>query len=578
MAATGKSGTAALLQAAIDDVRGVVRSWIWLLLCLGLVAVALSISVLFVRLMIISSVSFTHSEVSLFSTVIYWAMAMVGVTAFGYLQAISITKIARHVAERMAVPAVLATAQRAGRPETLANQAIREVETIRATLSGPVTDLVLQVVVTPMYLAFAFWLHWAFGVVSLVFCTFAAVNSLLITRSRRKAMELSGQDRARAFGLAADAMRSGEAVLAMGLLPRLGRQWIEVGTASATEAWVHDRRATLLRTVLEIVLSKYRLFLLITSIIITLSGDSPASFLVATTFILMRIPEPFATLGDHSYEAAEGLSAWSRLRALVEGSPMPPDGLAFPCPQGRLVAERLSFAFRGPQPALFRNIELTVEPGEIVGIIGASGTGKSTLLRLLIGMYRPNSGGVYLDGQATYQWDRREIAKYVGFLPQEPLLSRGTPAEVIARLEEPDMTLVLDAARRAGAHETIVGLPMGYATLLTGSHQLSTGQRHRIALARALYGRPKILVLDELAASLDPEGEAHVARLLNVLREEGTSVIFTSHRPSLLSVADRVLALRNGMLVPAGEEPKRRLGGRQARLARPDKLQAEATA
>jgi ATP-binding cassette subfamily C protein len=252
---------------------------------------------------------------------------------------------------------------------------------------------------------------------------------------------------------------------------------------------------------------------------------------------------------------------------MVAGTAAPTDGLPFPCPEGRLVVEHMSFGFRGPLPPLFRNVDLTIEPGEIVAIVGPSGSGKSTLLRILMGITRPSAGGVYLDGHSTHQWNRRDFARHVGFLPQEPLLSRATVAEGIARLEEPDLALVLDAAKRAGAHETIIGLPLGYATPLTGSYQLSMGQRHRLALARTLYGRPRLLVLDELAGSLDAEGEASVARLLARLREEGCSIVFTTHRPNLLAAADRVLAIRNGTVVPAGEEQPR-LPGRTARLPR----------
>jgi ATP-binding cassette subfamily C protein len=487
--------------------------------------------------------------------------------AFSFLQSRSIGVVSRHVAERLAVPAVLATAQRAGRPETLANQAMREVETIRTTLSGPVAEVLVAAVMTPLYIAVAFVIHWALGLVSLAFSAWAALLGLLIARAMRDSATLGGQDRARAFGLAADAMRSGEAVLAMGMLPALTRQWVAAGTSSAEEVWVMNRRASVLRTWLDSVLNNYRLALMIAISALVMSGLQFTGVAIGTVFILMRIPDPFASIGDNAQELGEGLSAWARLKSLVEGSQMPPDGLAFPCPHGRLVAERLGFGFRGSQTPLLRGLQLTVEPGEVVGIIGASGSGKSTLLRVLVGMYRPNTGGVYLDGQATHQWDREVLARHMGFLPQDPLLSRGTAAEVIARLEDPDMRLVLDAAKRAGAHDTIIGLPLGYATPIAGNFQLSTGQRHRIALARALYGRPKVLVLDELAGSLDADGEAQVTRLLAVLREEGTSVIFTTHRPALLAVADRVLALRNGVLVPAGEEPQRRLGA--AGAARP---------
>ena len=572
MARGEQSRSELMLSEAIEDVLRVVSSWLWLVLALGLVGMVLTVLALLNRLFIFTYVATTLSVDSLVSALVFMVLIAVVIIAFRFMEKQSIARVANYVARRLAVPAVLATAQRAGRPEALANSAIRDIEAMRQAMTGPGSAAVVHAAVTPPLLALAFCIHWIFGVLALSYCIAAAIVSVLITRARNRAVGASGAGRVRATGLAADATRSGEAVLAMGMLPRLATQWIEVATASAGEAWLADRRAARLRTVLEMMFGSYRGVYIITSAFLAMSGEVTTALAVSSMFIMMRIPEPFLTVGDNALEIAEGLAAWQRLKALVSGSPMPPDGLAFPCAEGRLVAERVTFGFRGPAPPLFRGLELRVEPGEIVGIIGPSGSGKSTLLRLLIGMIRPNAGGVYLDGCNVAQWDRRELARHVGFLPQEPLLSRGTAAEVISRLEVPDMTLVLDAARRAGAHRTIVGLELGYATLISGQHQLSMGQRHRIAIARALYGRPKLLVMDELAASLDAEGEAEIARLLQVLREEGTSVIFTTHRPALLAMADRVLAIRNGALVEAsGDAGQPRLGpGRQARLLRPE--------
>jgi ATP-binding cassette, subfamily C, type I secretion system permease/ATPase len=570
MARAGRTASEALLEDAIEDVLRVMSRWLWLILGMGVVGTLLAMTALASRYFIFVEVPRTHSVDSLVSALIFVLIVSVAIIAFRSLERSAISRVARYLAGRLAVPAVMATANRAGRPETLANHAIRDVETMRETLAGPVSSAVLHAALTPLLLALAFLMHWYYGVIAVVFCAVAALLSVLITRAIRRAAEIGGAGANRAAGLAADAMRSGEAVLAMGMLPRLMRQWIEVSTASAGEAWVAERRAARLRTMLETMLGSYRGMLLLVGALIALSGEMTVPAAVGSLFIMMRIPEPFVTIGTDARDIAEGLAAWQRLRTLVHGSPVPPDGLAFPCTEGRLVAERVGFGFRGPQPPLFRNLELRVEPGEIVAIIGPSGSGKSTLLRLLIGMYRPNSGGIFLDGCAVHQWDRRDLARHLGFLPQEPLLSRGTAAEVIARLEVPDMHMVLDASRRAGAHETVVRLPLGYATPITGQpQQLSMGQRHRIAIARALYGRPRVLVMDEVAASLDAAGEAQVAQLLAVLREEGTSVVFTTHRPALLAVADRILALRNGQLVPAGEEPPPpRLGGRQARIGR----------
>jgi ATP-binding cassette subfamily C protein len=570
MARGEQSRSEVMLEEAIEDVLRVLSGWIWMVVALGFVGTVLALAALLNRVFIFLYVATTLSLDSLVSALAFMMLIAVVIIAFKIIERQAVAQVANYLARRLAVPAVMATAQRAGRPEALANNAIRDIEAIRTAMTGAASQAVVHAVVTPPLLVLAFLIHWSYGLMAVLYSIAATFVSVLITRARNRVAETGGAGRIRATGLAADALRSGEAVLAMGMLPRLAGQWIEVTTANAGEAYLAERRATRLRTVLEMMFGSYRGVFLLLSGYLTLAGEVTTPLAIATMFIMLRIPEPFMSIGDNAQEISEGLSAWGRLKALVSGSPMPPDGLAFPCKEGRLIAERVSFAFRGPTPPLFRNLDLRVEPGEIVAIIGPSGSGKSTLLRLLIGMFRPNTGGVYLDGCPVGQWDRRDLARHVGFLPQDALLSRGTAAEVISRLEIPDMTLVLDAARRAGAHQTIVGLELGYATLIAGQHQLSMGQRHRIAIARALYGRPKLVVMDELAASLDPEGEAEMARLLAVLREEGTAVVFTTHRPGLLAMADRVMAIRHGALVPAGEEGGQpRLAGRQARLARP---------
>ena len=360
---------------------------------------------------------------------------------------------------------------------------------------------------------------------------------------------------------------SGEAVLAMGMLPRLVRHWVAAAAEGSTEVRASEQRAERLRTMLDLLVGALRGGIIFVMAALTLSGQNVNAAFGGAILVMGMVVSPFLGVGVHLRSLTEAMAAWQRLRAMMRTTAAIPEGIAFPPPAVRLTAEHLAFGFRGPQPALFRNLQLEVGAGEIVAIVGPSGSGKSTLLRLLMGILRPGGGGVYLDGHATSQWDRRELARSVGYLPQEALLSRASVAEAIARLEVPDMAEVIEAARRAGAHETIIGLTCGYATPLTGGWQLSMGQRHRIALARALYGRPRLLVLDELAGSLDAAGEAEVGRLLHRLRAEGTSVVFTTHRPSLLGTADRVLAIRQGQLVAAGEElPK--LPGRTPKLGR----------
>lgn len=549
----------ALLKESIETLLRTISGWMRFLAFISLMLVTLTFLLLYNKIQALTNIPSTKSYDSLVSFATLWLILLTIISALELLQGLAIGYMSRHIARRLAVPAVLATATRAGRPEAISTSAINDIETLRAVLGGPASSALVSAVTTPLLLVLLFALHWLPGIIAVGFCTLAGLSSLAAARAAQRESELTSGGVAHAYGLAVDAMRSGEAVLAMGMLPRLGRLWIKVSTASAAEAWLARRTAARFATANALMSLLFRGAMIFSGATLTLTDPTSAGALGGLLF-LMLIIKPFNQLGNTTSVLAEGLAAWRRLRALVASTPQPPEGIAFPCPHGRLVVEHMSFGFRGPQPPLLRNIELVVEPGEIVAIVGASGSGKSTLLRTMVGLYRPGNGGVYLDGHAPSQWDRRDFARHVGFLPQDPLLSRGTAAEVIARLEQPDMALVLEAAHRGGAHDAIAALPQGYATQLLGNFQLSMGQRHRVALARALYGRPKLLLLDELAGSLDPEGEAHVIALLDILRREGTSVVFTSHRPGLIVAADRVMALRNGTLVPAGEELPRLIG------------------
>ena len=564
---TGVSADA-LLRRAIEDTLRVVAGWFALIFGLGLVGVLLGFAIILNKTSLFALLPVTRSADTLFAAGVFWVMALVAATVIRIVQQRAVAVISRYVAERLAVPTVLCTAQRAGRPEVLSSAALDAIGTLRGALSGHLPHIAVALLTAPLLLALIFALHWVAGVMSLIFCIAGSVVSLLMTRAAHTAARVSGEARARAFGMAADAMRSGEAVLAMGMLPRLVRQWVAAAAEGSAEASDCEGRAEGLRLLLDLLAGALRGGVIFVMAALALSGQNVNAAFGASVLVIGTVVSPFMGVGVHLRSLTEAMAAWQRLRAMMRTTAAIPEGLAFPSPAMRLTAEHLSFGFRGPQPALFRNLHLEVGAGEIVAIVGPSGSGKSTLLRLLVGILRPNGGGVFLDGHATSQWNRRELARHLGYLPQDALLSRASVAEVVARLEVPDMTAVLEAAQRAGAHATIVGLPCGYATPLTGGWQLSMGQRHRIALARALYGRPRMLVLDELAGALDPEGEAEVALMLRRLKADGSSVIFTTHRPSLLATADRILTIRQGQLVPAGEE-RALVSARQARLPRP---------
>jgi ATP-binding cassette subfamily C protein len=560
--ATVESGLQTTLSEAMGSVRLVVRRLAAFLVMLGLFAAGLGFAMVEAAATLLVSVPQTRSAGTVATILCLWALLLVAAAALSLQQWAGLRRLGRFIAGRLGVATALALAQRAGRPEALGSAALEDLAAVRRGVAGLAARALVQILALPLLIILAFAAHWSFAVLAILFYGAAGLLSHALVGALRREMELVRAGAAQARGLAADAMRAGEAILAMGMLPRLAGSLLATEAVAAGEAFLARQRARRLRLALDALLGLFGGAFLFLMAALVLGGMTGRGVGMGFFFLTFGLVGPFAAFAGGSREAAEAMAAWQRLRRMLAETPSFNRGTAFPCPQARLVAEHMSFTFRGLQPILLRNIDLAPEPGEAVAIVGPSGCGKSTLLRVLVGMFPPSAGGVYLDGHAVHQWDREALAGHLGFLPQQPLLGRGAVAEVIARLGTPDMPQVLEAARRAGVHEAVAALPLGYATPVDGAWPLSMGQQHQLALARALYGRPRVLVLDELAAGLDAAGEAEVILLLAELRREGVAVVFTTHRPALVGAADRVLALRNGSLVPAGaQDGPQRIGG-----------------
>jgi ATP-binding cassette subfamily C protein/ATP-binding cassette subfamily C protein EexD len=253
-----------------------------------------------------------------------------------------------------------------------------------------------------------------------------------------------------------------------------------------------------------------------------------------------------------SYRRLQGFLALPRLRSA---------GRALPEPVGQLAVERVSFAFPGQTVAMIKGVNFALTPGESLAIIGPSAAGKTTLIRLLIGTLPATSGTVRLDGADVYQWLREDFGKYVGYLPQGVELFDGTVYRNIARMAEAEPEDVYEAAKLAGCHEMILRLPHGYETEIgEGGLYLSGGQRQLIGLARAMFGRPKLVVLDEPNSNLDGDSEAALTQALERLKAQDTTVVLVSHRPTLVQGVDKVLLLKDGamdMFGPRAEVLKR---------------------
>jgi len=242
--------------------------------------------------------------------------------------------------------------------------------------------------------------------------------------------------------------------------------------------------------------------------------------------------------------------------------------VALPAPAGKIDVERVWYAAASGQPALIKGVSLRVEAGESLGVIGRSASGKTTLIRLLLGILKPYSGVVRLDEADIAQWNRDSLGAHIGYVPQDVELFCGTVAENIARLGSVDSEKVVLAAKAAHAHEMILRMPDGYDTRVgEAAAMLSGGQRQRIALARALYGDPRLVVLDEPNANLDAEGEAALGRTLADLKRSGVTVILVGHQTHLMSQLDKLLVLNNGAVEAFGRTEA--VLGRNTAVVRP---------
>jgi ATP-binding cassette subfamily C protein len=274
--------------------------------------------------------------------------------------------------------------------------------------------------------------------------------------------------------------------------------------------------------------------------------------MMGANLLVAKFLLPFEQLVGGWRQWVFALAALQRVRTVLAEHPPRLAGSSGEA-HGTLVVKDLVYAPPGCARPVLNGISLQVEPGEVLAVTGSSAAGKSTLARLMVGLFPPTDGGVQVDGIDAARWDRAALGRIVGYVPQSVALLDGTIFDNIARMADADSHAVVAAATRAGVHDMIGRLPRGYATWVgSNGYVLSGGQRQRIALARALFGDPKLIVLDEPDAHLDHVGEQSLADIVADLKRGGTGVVVVTHRPGLLSVADRVLVLKQGRVYFCG--------------------------
>lgn len=424
---------------------------------------------------------------------------------------------------------------------------LRDVAVLRGFLGGNSIVALFDLPWMVFYIILIYLFHPLLGIVA----TLAGILLFFIAwaneKLNRKEVEKNQLVARKASHFIDQGMANVDAVNAMGMMRAIIGRWSALNEQVLTGTLHTTLKMGGINSLSRFVRQAIQVSMMGLGAYLVVNQHVSAGIMIATTIILGRALAPIESLIGNWNNFIQARLAFARLQPLMS-SAEPPATLRLPEPQGRLQVEKAALAGRSPDRPIIRQVNFELLPGESLGVIGPSASGKSSLARLLIGVWRPTVGSVRLDGADIARIPREQIGPYLGYLPQDVELFPGSIADNIARMDKPDADKVIAAARMARVHDLILRLPNGYDTSIgPGGHILSGGQMQRIALARALYDTPRFVVLDEPNSNLDAEGEFALAAILEDLRVAGTTVILITHKPSVIQNVDKIIVLREGL-------------------------------
>ncbi len=432
--------------------------------------------------------------------------------------------------------------------------AMRDVNTLRMLLAGPGIFALLDAPWLPIYLVLIYLFHPLLGVLATAGGGAMILLAVINERRTRPILEASQRSAQRAATYLGQGMRNAELINALGIAERLIQRWRRQHRETQADQIRVGEIGSRIGAITKLTRQGIQILMLGAGAYLVLNAHVTTGVMMASTIILGRALQPVELLIAGWRGISEARAAYGRLAQLLSQPASSPAGTTeLPKPTGTLMVEKLVFASPTTGRVIIKGISFDLPAGEVLGIIGPSAAGKSTLARLLIGVWKPASGTVRLDGGDVSLWPREQLGRHLGYLPQDVELFSGTIAENIGRLSTERSRDIIEAATRAHAHEMILRLPGGYDTQIgEAGTLLSAGQRQRIALARALYGQPSLVLLDEPNSNLDGEGEAALRKTLAWLKAERITTILITHWPSLLVGVDKVLVLNDGAMEAFG--------------------------
>ena len=455
-----------------------------------------------------------------------------------------------------------------GNPQ-VRNSPITDLLTVRQFVSSPGPFAFFDMPWAPIYLFVIYlmhpWLGIAAAIAIVILAILAVINNMLMKEPSAEAQRAIAQ----AQVMSDESLRNAEISTVLGMSDVLRNRWESVQATALDAQTSASNRGGLISSMSRTLRLMFQSGMLGLGALLAVQQEISPGSMIAASIIMARALAPVEQAVGHWQPYLGFRRAWARLSELMKQTPAPAEPMPLPEPKGALEVEGLSAFVPDSDKPIVYNVSFRIAAGTGLGVIGPTGAGKSTLARAIVGAWPRMRGKVRLDGAEVRQWDPVSLGRHLGYLPQDVELFEGTVAENISRFEpEADPQKIVAAARQAAVHDMVLKLPDGYNTRVgTGGHRLSAGQLQRIGLARAMYGDPALLIMDEPNANLDAEGEAALVQAVVNARRRGATVIIVAHRPSALAAIDTLLMMKDGQQVAFG--PKDEVLAKVLQNARP---------
>lgn len=490
----------------------------------------------------------SSSEITLIMLTVALLLTLAALAGLDVVRARVLTRTSIRLDRNIASRVITAIIERSANLGAARSHLLRDFDTFRQFITGTGVHAILDLPWTPIYIAVIFGLHPSLGAFalgcSIVLILMAVLNEWIV----KPPLSESNEAATRNYNFTEMSLRNTEVVRAMGMTAGLLKRWSrDRNRMLERQVTASDRAATMQSLIRFLRLSMQSLILGLGAYLV-IERLTTVGAMFAASILLGRALQPVEQIVGSWRGLVSARGAFLRLRELLAASPTQEPRLTLARPDGRLSVEGLSYVAPGSPKPILRGITFQIEPGEVLGIIGPSGAGKSTLARHIVGVQAPSAGAVRIDGADVSTWIKSSLGEHLGYLPQDVELFADTVAANIGRFSDGADTDIILAARMAGVHEMILRLPEGYDSHVgEGGAILSGGYRQRIGLARAAYGNPSLVVLDEPSSNLDTDGDAALADCIMQLKKRGTTVVLISHRPATIGVVDKILVLREGV-------------------------------